>query len=177
MLNGESIQKLGVRPSNSPEVNKINLQKAIDKMSKSGGVLYVDPSDTPYRLSGGIILRKNVSLIGANAATPRGTRHPLKSQPVGSVFEITDKENVFITVESATQVSGIQFWYSEQTTKEPSKIIEYPATIRVSYENRTEGVTLNNLTFYGEYLAMDFKALKTNPCVVKRNLHTYCILL
>jgi hypothetical protein len=173
MLNGESIQKLGVRPSNSPEINKINLQKAIDKMSKSGGVLYVDPSDTPYRLSGGIILRKNVSLIGANAGTPRGTRHPLKSQPVGSVFEITDKENVFITVESATQVSGIQFWYSEQTTKEPSKIIEYPATIRVSYENRTEGVTLNNLTFYGEYLAMDFKALKTNPCELITIEHCY----
>ncbi len=164
MLNGESIQKLGVKPSNSPEINKINLQKAIDKMTRSGGVLYVDPSDTPYRISGGIILRKNVSLIGANAATPRGTCHASKAQPVGSVFEITDKENVFITVESATQISGIQFWYSEQATRDPSKIIEYPSTIRVSYENPTEGVTLNNLTFYGEYLAMDFKALKTKPC-------------
>lgn len=173
MLNGESIQKLGVRPSNSPEVNKINLQKAIDKMSVSGGVLYVDPSDTPYRISGGIVLRKNVSLEGANPATPRGTRHPTKSQPVGSVFEITDKENVFITVESATRISGIQFWYPEQATRDPSKIIEYPATIRVSYENPTEGVTLNNLTFYGEYLAIDFKALKTNPCELITIEHCY----
>jgi len=173
MLNGESIQKLGIKPTNSPEVNKINLQKAIDKMTISGGVIYVDPSDTPYRISGGIILRKNVSLIGANAATPRGTRHPLKSQPVGSVFEITDKENVFLTVESATRISGIQFWYPEQSLRDSSKVIEYPATIRVSYVNRTEGVTLNNLTFYGEYLAMDFKALKTNPCELITIEHCY----
>jgi hypothetical protein len=164
ILNGESIQKFGVNPSNSPLVNKMNLQKAIDKMTFSGGTLYVDPSDIPYRIAGGITLRKNVSLIGANAATPRGTRHPLKPQPVGSVLEITDKENVFLTVESGTRIEGIQFWYSEQATKDPSGIIEYPATIRLSYDSPTEGVTLNNLTFYGEYLAMDFAAPKSNPC-------------
>ncbi|MFA5814861.1 MAG: hypothetical protein WC865_04505 [Bacteroidales bacterium] len=161
---GESIQRFGVKPSNSPEENRLNLQKAIDSMTICGGSLFVDPTDTPYRIAGGIILRRNVSLIGANAATPRGTCHPLKPQPVGSVFEITDKENVFITVESATQISGIQFWYSEQSTKDPSKIIEYPATIRLSYDYPSEGVTLNNLTFYGEYLAMDFAAPKGKAC-------------
>lgn len=156
--NGESIQKYGVKPSNSPELNKINLQKAIDLMSPIGGILYVDPSDEPYHINGGIILKKNVSLVGANAATPRGTCHPTKLQPVGSVFKITDKDNAFITVESATQIKGIQFWYSEQTKKDPSKIIEYPATIKLSYDDNTFGVTLNNLTFYGEYLAIDFVA-------------------
>ncbi|TSA38242.1 MAG: hypothetical protein D4R64_03655 [Porphyromonadaceae bacterium] len=100
VTSGESIQKFGVNPSNSPEVNKLNLQKAIDSMTFSGGSLFVDPSDAPYHIAGGIVLRKNVSLVGANAATPRGTCHPFKPQPVGSVFEITDKENVFITVES-----------------------------------------------------------------------------
>jgi hypothetical protein len=164
LINGESIQKLGVKPSNSPELNKMNLQKAIDEMTFCGGTLYVDPSDIPYHIAGGIILRKNVSLIGANAATPRGTRHPLKTQPVGSVFEITDKENVFITVESGTRIEGIQFWYSEQATRDLSGIIEYPATIRLSYDSPTDGVTLNNLTFYGEYLAMDFAAPKSFPC-------------
>jgi hypothetical protein len=173
LINGESIQKLGVKPSNSPEVNKMNLQKAIDKMTFCGGTLYVDPSEIPYRIAGGITLRKNVSLIGANAATPRGTRHPLKPQPVGSVFEITDKENVFITVESGTRIEGIQFWYSEQATKDPSRIIEYPATIRLSYDSPTEGVTLNNLTFYGEYLAMDFAALKSKPCELITIEHCY----
>lgn len=173
LIYGESIQKLGVKPSNSPEVNKMNLQKAIDKMTFSGGSLYVDPSDTPYRIAGGIILRRNVSLIGANAATPRGTRHPSKPQPVGSVFDITDKKNVFITVESGTRIEGIQFWYSEQATKNPSGIIEYPPTIRLSYDNPTEGVTLNNLTFYGEYLAMDFVALKSNPCELITIEHCY----
>lgn len=164
VTSGQSIQKFGVKPSNSPEVNKVNLQKAIDSMTFSGGSLFVDPADTPYNIAGGIILRKNVSLVGANAATPRGTCHPSKPQPVGSVFEITDQENVFITVESATQITGIQFWYSEQATKDPSKIIEYPATIRLSYDYPTEGVTLNNLTFYGEYLAMDFAAPQGKAC-------------
>ena len=158
LINAESIQKFGVKPTNSPEVNKKNLQMAIDRMSTTGGVLFVDPTDVPYRIAGGIILRKNVSLVGANAATPRGTCHPLKRHPVVSVFQITDKENVFITVESATQIKGIQFWYSEQATKDPAKIIEYPPTIRLSYDETTQGVTLNNLTFYGEYLAIDFAA-------------------
>ncbi len=157
IVNGESIQKFGVKPSNTPEENRINLQKAIDSMSVIGGVLYVDPSEEAYHINGGIILRKNVSLVGANAATPRGTKHPTKPQPVGSVFKITDTEYVFITVESATQIKGIQFWYSEQTLNDPAKIIEYPATIKLS-KNRTLGVTLNNLTFYGEYLAIDFAA-------------------
>jgi hypothetical protein len=161
---GQSIREFGVKPSNSPDLNRFNLQKAIDSMSIFGGSLYVDPTDTPYRVTGGIVLKKNVSLIGANAAVPRGTSHPSKPQPVGSVFEITDRKNVFITVESATQISGIQFWYSEQATKDPAKIIEYPATIRLSYVNPCEGVTLSNLTFYGEYLAMDFAAPKGRAC-------------
>ncbi len=156
----ESIREFGVLPSNSAKVNTINLQKAIDFMSPKGGVLYVEPGEEPYRLNGGIILKKNVSLVGANAATPRGTCHPDKPQPVGSVFEITDTEHVFITVESATQIKGIQFWYSEQAIKDAGKIIEYPATIRLSYNSSTQGVTLNNLTFYGEYLTIDFAAPK-----------------
>ena len=31
LINGESLQKSGVKPNNSPEVNRENLQKAIDK--------------------------------------------------------------------------------------------------------------------------------------------------
>jgi len=157
VIHGQSILSFGISPTNSPEVNKNNLQKAIDGLSAKGGVIYIDPTETPYPISGGIILKKNVSLVGVNAATPRGTAHPTKPQPVGSVFEITDKKNVFITVESATQIKGIQFWYSKQTHNDPSKIIAYPATIKLS-ETSTQGVTLNNLTFYGEYLAIDFKA-------------------
>lgn len=154
----QSIQEFGVKPSNSAEVNKVNLQKAIDLLTTKGGILYVEPSDEPYHINGGIILKENVSLVGINAATPRGTKHPTKSQPVGSVIRITDIDNVFIVVESATQIKGIQFWYSEQTYTDPSRIIEYPATIKSSLKNPTQGITLNNLTFYGEYLAMDFKA-------------------
>jgi hypothetical protein len=164
VLSAQSIREFGVLPSNPPELNKINLQKAIDLMSAKGGSLYVEPGDSAYHINGGIILRKNVSLIGANAATPRGTCHPDKPQPVGSVIEITDTANVFITVESATQIKGIQFWYPEQATKDPDKIIEYPPTIRVSYESPTQGVTLNNLTFYGEYITIDLNAPKDMPC-------------
>ncbi|NOY36202.1 MAG: hypothetical protein GXO83_01345 [Chlorobi bacterium] len=172
-VHGENIQEFGVLPSNTPEVNKINLQKAIDSMQSRGGILFVDPSDTPYKIAGGIILRENVSLTGASPATPRGTRHPSKPQPVGSVFEITDREQVFITVESGTRISGIQFWYPEQSVKDPSAIIPYPATIRTSQDKPTEGVTLSNLTFYGEYLTMDFAAPENHPCELITIEHCY----
>ena len=69
-----SIQDFGVTPANSAADNKINLQKAIDWASQSGSALYVEPSETPYAVDGGIILKKNVSLIGVHGPTPRGNQ-------------------------------------------------------------------------------------------------------
>ncbi|MCL4482162.1 MAG: hypothetical protein M1445_06030 [Bacteroidetes bacterium] len=159
-----SIQDFGVKPGNSAAVNAVNLQKAIDWATDRGAALYVEPSDEPYHIDGGIILKKNVSLIGVHGPTARGTVHSSKKQPVGSVFKITDRTRVFMTVESATQVKGIQFWYPEQTIKDPDAIIPYPATIQTSKTSSTQGVYLSCLTFYGEYLAMDFNADRKNIC-------------
>lgn len=159
-----SIQKFDVKPGNSAALNKANLQKAIDWASASGSALWVEPSEQPYAIDGGIILKKNVSLVGVHGPTPRGTVHSAKKQPVGSVFSITDKENVFITVETGTQIKGIQFWYPEQTIKDPAAIIPYPATIQVSKTARAQGIYLSCLTFYGEYLAFDFNADRKNAC-------------
>jgi len=168
-----SIQKFDVKPGNSAAVNKINLQKAIDWASASGAALFVEPSEEPYYIDGGIILKKNVSLIGVHGPTPRGTTHLSKKQPVGSVFAITDRENAFITVESATQIKGIQFWYPEQTIKDPAAIIPYKATIQVSQTSRAQGVYLSCLTFYGEYLAFDFNARRENACELMTFEHCY----
>lgn len=168
-----SIQQFGVKPDNSPALNKTNLQKAIDWASTKGAALFVEPSDEPYPMDGGLILKKNVSLIGVNGPTPRGTAHPTKKQPVGSVFKITDRNNVFITVETGTQIKGIQFWYSEQSIKKPEGIIPYPATIQVSKTSMTQGVYLSCLTFYGEYLAMDFNAEQKFPCELMVFEHCY----
>ncbi len=168
-----SIQEFDVLPGNSPAVNKINLQKAIDWASSSGSALLVEPSEEPYPVDGGIILKKNVSLIGVHGPTPRGTVHPTKIQPVGSVFEITDSENVFIIVESGTQIKGIQFWYPEQSIKDPEAIIPYKATIQVSKTSMTQGVYLSCLTFYGEYLAFDFNAEPDHPCELMVFEHCY----
>ncbi len=168
-----SIQKFDVNPGNSPAINKINLQKAIDWASASGSALLVEPSEEPYAVDGGIILKKNVSLIGVHGPTPRGTTHPAKKQPVGSVFKITDKENVFITVETGTQIKGIQFWYPEQTINNPAAIIPYKATIKVSGTSKTQGVYLSCLTFYGEYLAFDFNANRNNACELMTFEHCY----
>lgn len=168
-----SIQEFDVRPENSPDLNKENLQKAIDWASKRGAALFVEPSEDTYRIDGGIILRKNVSLIGVHGPTHRGTVHSSKKQPVGSVFEITDRDNPFITVETGTQIKGIQFWYSEQTIKDPEKIIPYKASIQVSQTSRAQGVYLSCLTFYGEYLAFDFNASKNNPCELMTFEHCY----
>lgn len=160
----KSIRDFGVLPGNDAARNTLNLQKAIDWATANGAALYVEPSDEPYHINGGIILKKNVSLIGVHGPTARGTVHPSKKQPVGSVFKITDRKNVFITVESATQIKGIQFWYPEQTIKDPNAIIPYPATIQTSGTSSTQGVYLSCLTFYGEYLAMDFHADRKNIC-------------
>jgi len=168
-----SIQQFGVKPGNSASENKINFQKAIDWASEKGAALFVEPSDEPYPMDGGIILKKNVSLVGVHGPTPRGTVHPAKKQPVGSVFKITDPNNVFITVETSTQIKGIQFWYPEQAIKNPEGIIPYPATIQVSKNTMTQGVYLSCLTFYGEYLAMDFNATPKFPCELMVFEHCY----
>jgi hypothetical protein len=168
-----SIRKFDVKPGNSAAINKTNLQKAIDWASASGAALFVESSDEPYYIDGGIILKKNVSLVGVHGPTPRGTTHPTKKQPVGSVFAITDRDNAFITVESGTQIKGIQFWYPEQTIKDPAVIIPYKATIQVSQTSRAQGVYLSCLTFYGEYLAFDFNARRENPCELMTFEHCY----
>jgi hypothetical protein len=170
---GISIQKFDVKPGNTPALNKENLQKAIDWASATGTALFVEPAAEPYAVDGGIILRKNVSLTGVHGPTPRGTVHPDKKQPVGSVFAITDKENPFITVETSTQIKGIQFWYPEQSIKDPAAIIPYKPTIQVSQSTRAQGIYLSCLTFYGEYLAFDFNASRQNPCELMTFEHCY----
>ncbi len=167
-----SIREFGVLSSNSPAVNRDNLQKAIDWASPCGGALYVEPSEEPYRVDGGLILKANVSLIGVHGPVGRGTRHPEKVQPVGSVFAIDDEKNPFITVEHATQIRGIQFWYPKQTLRNPDKIIAYPATICCSPSKGAQGVTLSCLTFYGEYLAMDFNGGRGG--IVEQILFEHC---
>lgn len=160
----KSIKEYGVSPSNNPEQNRINLQRAIDEASATGAALYVEPVAGGYPVAAGIILRQNVSLIGAHGPVGRGTKAPGYQAPVGSLFVITDTSAPFITVESATQLRGIQFYYPEQSYNDPTKIVAYPPTIQVSHEKKVEGVTLSSLTFYGEYMAMDFNASSRLPC-------------
>jgi len=168
-----SIQEFDVRPENSAAINKVNLQKAIDWASTCGAALFVTPSEEPYFVEGGIVLQKNVSLIGVHGPTPRGTVHATKKQPVGSVFAITDRENVFITVNTATQIKGIQFWYPEQTVDDPNAIISYPTTIQVNKSENVQGVYLSCLTFYGEYTSMDFNATNGKACELMIFEHCY----
>lgn len=160
----KSIREFGVLPENSAAENRAALQAAIDWATWRGAALFVEPSDEPYPVEGGIVLRRNVSLIGVHGPVGRGTRHPEKMQPVGSVFRIEDEIQPFITVEGATQIRGIQFWYPKQTLTTPAKIIPYPPTIRVSQTVEAQGVSLCCLTFYGEYLAMDFNASREHVC-------------
>jgi hypothetical protein len=161
-----SIQAFGVLPTNTPEQNRDNLQKAIDWASAKGASLEVTPVEGGYSVAGGLVLKKNVSLVGVHGPTGRGTETTYEGErtPTGSLFVITDTENPFITVESATQIRGIQFYYPNQAYTNSSKIIEYPATIKMASDSKVEGVTLYALTFYGEYIAMDFRASGSNVC-------------
>ena len=160
----KSIREFGVSPTNGAEKNRDALQAAIDWAASRGAALFVEPTDEPYPVAGGLVLRMNASLIGVHGPVGRGTRHQTKPQPVGSVFRIEDREKPFITVESATQLRGIQFWYPAQTLSDPAKIIKYPPTIQVSHTRPAQGVTLSCLTFFGEYIAMDFNAVSGVPC-------------
>lgn len=159
-----SVQTVGVLPENTAEVNRQHLQAAIDEMSPRGGVLYVEPTQGGYPMQGGIILRRNVTLLGAHGPTGRGTALPDRSGPTGSLFVIRDTEHPFLTVESATQVRGIQFYYPDQTWQDENRIIAYPPTICMSQEAKVQGVTLSCLTFCGEYMAMDFRSKAPNFC-------------
>lgn len=159
-----SLREAGLSPTNTAAVNKEILQKAIDAAARSGEALFLDPSEDPYPVGAGITLKMNVSIIGAHGPVGRGTRHPEKRQPVGSVFSIEDESAPFLTVEGATQLRGLQFWYPKQTLSDPEKIIKYPPTIQGSKQRAAQGVTLSSLTFYGEYIAMDFNATRNNPC-------------
>jgi len=160
----KSIRDFGVLPENPADVNTTNLQTAIDWASPRGAALYVEPDAEPYRLTGGVILKMNASLIGAHGPVGRGTRHSSKAQPVGSVFATDDLGEPLLIVERATQVRGIQFWYPKQTLSDPEKIIAYPPTIQASRTNSAQGVTLSALTFYGEYIAMDFNCSPSVIC-------------
>ena len=160
----KSIRDFGVAPSNTPAANKVALQRAIDWAAPRGAALFVDPSDEPYPMDGGLILKMNVSLVGVHGPVGRGTRHPDKPQPVGSVFRTEDETQPFVTVEGATQLRGLQFWYPRQTLNDPAAIIKYPPTIQVSRAKPAQGVTLSCLTFYGEFVAMDFNAARNQPC-------------
>lgn len=151
-----SVQAFEVLPTNSPAENKVRLQNAIDWASDRGAALWVEPVEGGYPIQSGIVLKKNVSLIGVHGPTGRGTVK--NGKPTGSLFVISDKLHPFITVQSATQVKGIQFYYPEQAFDDASKIIEYPPTIQVAQDQGVHGVTLQNLSFYGSYFAMDFRA-------------------
>ena len=155
-----SIQEFGVLPTNTAAQNTTALQAAIETASKSGLALYVTPVENGYPINGGLHLRRNVALIGAHGPTGRGTANVDRTGPTGSLFVIRDRDNVFMTVTSATRVEGIQFYYPDQAWKseDADKIIEYPPTIQISHEEGGQGMTLRDLTFYGEYFAMDFKA-------------------
>lgn len=167
-----SVQSVGVLPDNTPRENRQHLQEAIDNMSPLGGVLYVEPARGGYPMEGGLVLRRNVTLLGAHGPTGRGTALPDRSGPTGSLLVITDRKQPFLTVESATQVRGIQFYYPEQTYQDGSRIIPYPPTIRAAQDQRVLGVTLSCLSFYGEYIAMDFRAQA--PQYVEQILFEHC---
>ena len=157
-----SIQAFDVLPTNSAAENKVRLQNAIDWATERGAALWVEPVEGGYPVQSGIVLKKNVSLIGVHGPTGRGTVK--EGKPTGSLFVVTDKAHPFITVQSATQIKGCQFYYPEQGFNDASKIVEYPPTIQVSQDQAVHGVTLQNLTFYGSYFSMDFRAQQAHPC-------------
>ena len=168
-----SIQEFGVLPTNTPEANKEALQAAINVATKQGLALYVTPVENGYPMAGGIDLKHNVALIGAHGPTGRGTVNAAGNGPTGSVFVITDREHPFIATRSATRIEGIQFYYPEQAYKNADNVIQYPPTITLPPEGGAQGVTLRDLTFYGEWFAMDFRSNSACEQILFENCYGY----
>src|ERR1044072_904940 len=80
-----SLRELGLSPTNTAAANKEILQKAIDSASRSGAALFLDPSEDPYPVDGGITLKRNVSIIGVHGPVGRGRRTPEIGRAAGSV--------------------------------------------------------------------------------------------
>lgn len=78
----KSIRDFGVLPGGDPIANRDQLQEAIDWAAPRGAALFVPPDSEPYPVAGGLILRRNVSIVGVHGPVGRGTRHPDKPQPV-----------------------------------------------------------------------------------------------
>lgn len=159
-----NLRTVGVLPTNTGAVNRDNLQRAIDEASRDGGVLFLEPAAAGYEIASGVVLKENVSLMGGSPVSPRGSKHPQRAAPVGSLIKIVDDAHPFIAVQSATAIGNIQFWYPEQAHADPGAIKAYPATITLDKAARVEGVTLSALTFYGEYETMDFQATPERHC-------------
>lgn len=157
-----NVQRFGVLPTNTSADNKTNLQKAIDWASSSGAALYLPPSKDGYPMDGGLYLRKNVTIFGAQCSS--GNINSSGDAPAGSVFVIRDRRKPFIRLESASRLTGLQFFYPEQTCSDPGKIIEYPPTLALSLSQSSQGVTLTDLNFYGDYVTMDFLCSSSIPC-------------
>src|SRR5262245_51053461 len=62
----KNLREFGVLPTNAPAQNKEALQRAIDSAAKSGAALFLEPSEEPYAVDGGLVLRRNVSIIGVH---------------------------------------------------------------------------------------------------------------
>ena len=164
MMQGVSIQQFGVVPGGDPENNRVALQRAIDTATLTGQALFVEPCAEGYPLATGVRLHRNVSLIGVHGPTGRGTANADRTRPVGSLFILTDTLQPAFIVESATQLRGIQFWYPEQSHTSADAIIAYKPTIQMAHGQNVQGVTLSCLTFYGEYMAMDFRSPEKYIC-------------
>lgn len=168
-----NLQDLGVLPTNSPKVNKANLQKAIDLASTSGAALYLPPEKAGYPVSGGIILRKGVTIFGSGA--PSVGQNTDAGELAGSYFVIRDRNYTLMTLESATRLSKLGFYYPDQSLDDPSNIVRYFPVLKLSSESASQGVTLTDLTFCGEYETMNFKCDRSIPCeqILVENCRAY----
>lgn len=134
-----TVQQYGVKADNSAADNARALQKAIDEAAKMAASVYVTPCRDGYKCDGGIVLRKGVTLFGANSA-----------------FIVNDNGKPFISMESSSCLQGLRFIYPQQATDKPVDIKEYSPTVTLSGDADADGVTLRELSFLGEYQAVDF---------------------
>ncbi len=135
------------------------IQNAINAaFNKGGGIVYVPFSVNGYLIaSNTLTLSKNVQLLGTNTQfTPDVYNADDTYFKRGSTFLITggagSVEGQTILMYDGTSISGINFFYPNQTNTNPP--ISYPPTIRLATSS-SNCCKINNIYLVNPYIGID----------------------
>lgn len=166
------VRDFGASRTGTPAANKAAIQAAIDAVSLVGGILLVLE---PYPCASGLILKRNVWLMGNSPQSFKGTypygggvavkgNVPLPI-PSGGAFVVTDKagstalSGAFLIMDCNSCVTGVSFVYPDNdmnTATPATSLIKYPPAIALRQDVYINNVRLQDINLVGCWIGVDF---------------------